>query len=397
MVSVNQTAEYYLRFLSFATAFVFFVVMFTAHQSSLWLWIALSAAALVGGILSLSIFVRFIILTCLWSLALGMSGGAENAANALQLILIAGAFLSLPTSRAWIIFGLVTAVQLVFLLLLITGNAQHAMHGGQSHYLGMSLSFFVAACLLAFAISKMQRSLSEQLIQVQQMREEQLRQEQILAMGTASAQITHELATPLATIALLHDELEVDQPEHPLVKDLTHPIRQVRDLLNNLRTVAEQIQHQRGQTFTITELEAQLRQQVALNFAQARVEWQLSNAKDVLSADLTLVPAILGLIRNALNYSTSEDVAIVSQCEGGEWLFSIRNQTSALSQERLLALKELGYKAIKSKHGLGVGVLLSHATLERFFGSLQITLSPDGTFTQAVRLPLIPTVQNGKV
>lgn len=388
MTSASQTADYYLRFLSLATTVALIVMVFTANLTPEWLWLVLAGVSAVSVILSLSMFVRLIVLTVLWSTALAVSGGAENAANALQLLLIAAAFLVLPQTRAWIIFTLVMLVQLTFITVLLAEHSQHAMHGGQSHYLGMSLSFAVAACLLALAISKVQRSLLKQHARVQQMREDQLRQEQILAMGTASAQITHELATPLATLVLSYDELAGEQPTHPLVREFARPLTQVKELLASLRTVAEQIQHQRGHLFTIAGLEKQLRLQVSLHFGQARVDWQLSGSESELMADLTLIPAILGLIRNALSYSSAEQIAVRSQCDGQIWTLHIENEVSPLTQERLQALKKLGYKAVKSDQGLGVGVLLSHATLERFSGSLRITANDDRLFIQSVQLPL---------
>lgn len=233
--------------------------------------------------------------------------------------------------------------------------------------------------------------------------EAQLRQEQILAMGTASAQITHELATPLATIGLLYDELEELHPQDEAVRALAPPIQQVRVLLDDLRAVASQIQTQQQQAIELDGLHRQLQQQVSLHFSAARVAWSLPSLPDpsdtpAVIADLTLVPALLGLIRNALEASADKDgepsCSIEIRLEHDVWLMQITNPTSTDARTRLAEyeqqdlVKRMGRHALHSEKGLGFGMVLSHATLERFQGDLRVQLDEHGVFTQWIRIPI---------
>lgn len=430
MQTADLTANRYLNFLMAATSVWMLGMALSTHLAwpvslqeggievdrQIWRWWLLTA-------LSLTLFVTLVLLgrvgeraneqdrtflgllslTALWSAALAISGGAQNAANAIQLILIAAAFMTLSAYRAWVVFSLVVVVQALFLLAMFTqshlGHSRGASHD-MLHYLGMSVTFLIAAVLLAVVIRRMQRSIQQQQQEVQRMREEQLRQEQIMAMGTASAQITHELATPLSTINMIYDELAERYPNQSMVADLAAPISQVRELLQHLRDVAEHIQTQRQQYLAVSEVYNQLRQQVSLNFPSAEVSWHLDPALAddehlQVYCDLTLVPALLGLLRNSLAGSALSEEGgrceVSGRLQGDIWELTLTNATTPESLARLPQITQLGQRAVGSQQGLGFGMLLSHATLERFGGSLRVHLNHQGIFSQQIQLPLKST------
>lgn len=430
MQTADLTANRYLNFLLAATSVWMLGMALSTHfawpvplqegsvegyrQSWRWWILTILSLTLLGTLMLLGrvgaraseqdlAFLGLLSLTALWSAALAISGGAQNAANAIQLILIAAAFMTLSAARAWVIFAIVVAVQVLFLLAMLSQS--HAIHTSAAnhdrlHYLGMSMTFMVAAVLLAVVIRRMQRSLQHQQQEVQRMREEQLRQEQIMAMGTASAQITHELATPLSTISMIYDELAERYPNQPMVADLAAPISQVRELLQHLRDVAEHIQTQRQQYLAVSDVYYQLKQQVSLNFPSAEVSWHLDPAlanDDNLQiyCDLTLVPALLGLLRNSLAGSELREEGgrcdVSGRLKGDSWELRIKNATTPESFQRLQQITQLGQQAVSSQHGLGFGMLLSHATLERFGGSLRVHLNHQGIFFQHIQLPLKST------
>ncbi|MCC5879184.1 MAG: HAMP domain-containing histidine kinase [Idiomarina sp.] len=427
MQTVDLTANRYLNFLLAATSLWMLGMALSTHLAwpvSLqdggiegyrqswrwWLLTGLSLTLLVTLVLlgrvgeraseQDRVFLGLLSLTALWSAALAISGGAQNAANAIQLILIAAAFMTLPAGRAWVVFSLVVVVQALFLLAMFSqshvGHSREASHD-MLHYLGMSVTFLIAAVLLAVVIRRMQRSLQQQQYEVQRMREEQLRQEQIMAMGTASAQITHELATPLSTISMIYDELAERYPNQPMVAELAAPISQVRELLQHLRDVAEHIQTQRQHYLSVSDVYHQLRQQVTLNFPSAEVTWHLDPAAGdddsfQIYCDLTLVPALLGLLRNSLAGSDHSEEGgrceVSVRIQGDSWELTIKNATTPESLQRLQQMTKLGQRAVISQQGLGFGMLLSHATLERFGGSLRVHLNHQGIFFQHIQLPL---------
>lgn len=371
----------------------------------LWMFILLGRVGTRGSADD-RVYLGLVSLTLIWSAALAISGGAANAANAIQLILIAAAFLTLSSLRAWSIFAMVVGVQSIFLLAMFIAERGHSGHAGHAseflHYVGMSVTFLLAAVLLALTITHLRRSLQAQQQEVQAMREAQLRQEQILAMGTASAQITHELATPLATIGMLYDELAESLPDRQAVRELERPIDQVKGLLQNLREVTQQIQSQSTQSIDIQAVITQLQQQISLHFSAAQVRWLQSEQMHpaYIQVDLTLVPALLGLIRNAIEASAdtleSAECTLDSRVTATHWHLHVSNPTTSTARQRLAQFNQLGREAVKSERGLGFGLLLSHATLERFAGALHVDLDPQGVFHQVISLPVVQAPRSTK-
>ena len=95
------------------------------------------------------------------------------------------------------------------------------MHGNmQGHFIGMGINFLFSTLVVALVVGKMARSINKQQKAIAKYRENLLKQEQVTALGVASAQITHQLATPIATVQLLAEELSEDFPDNEIVKDM---------------------------------------------------------------------------------------------------------------------------------------------------------------------------------
>lgn len=81
------------------------------------------------------------------------------------------------------------------------------------HLLGMWLTFVVSAAMLAGFVVRM-TLIRERDAELAAAREQALRDERIMAIGTLAAGAAHELGTPLGTMALLAGELARD-PQLP--------------------------------------------------------------------------------------------------------------------------------------------------------------------------------------
>ncbi|RUO27020.1 hypothetical protein CWE09_10100 [Aliidiomarina minuta] len=386
MLSTTKTGAYYLTGLLAGTAGLFLLLCFFTGPPSNRLWIALTVLAmLLGWVSKKSPFSQLLSLSLLWSAALAISGGAMNAANAAPLILIAAAFLVLNNRKAWLIFALLISVQLAFLLDLVTRESSHGEH--TLHFIGMSITFFFAATLLALVIQLMQRSLIAQQQKTQHLRENQLRQEQLVAVGTVSAQFAHELASPVSTLKLLLEELNEQNANDPLAKDLNTTTGRITVLLNDFRDTIQSVQKNTLEMISVTSLEHSLQEQTALMLADIEMHWNMSASNAQVYADKTLLPALLALIRNAKQSAKdtpNTQVQVSSSVSEGNWQFEVKNSISGTPAE---SLANLGRFAVESEQGLGVGVLLSNATLERFSGALQIVVESDFV-RQRVTLPV---------
>lgn len=399
--SVTKRANQFLRVLFLVTIAVSIGMTFRAYLSPpahavlsadfvFWGLLTLVTVALTWG----SFFLRrtqtphhltwqLLMLIGVWGWAVLLLGGAMSSANAIQLILVALLFLVLPLRHALILLFFIFAFQILYIFQLLSEFSQHDQH---QHFMGMSASFLISAVILALVTYSLRIALERNEQKIAALREEQLRQEQVLAVATATAQMSHELATPLSTLKLWLDELDEAQ-SHDL-KPIRPPIERMSNLLDDLRQTAVNIQQNKQTLKSIREIEQELTALIILQYPEYPIQWELSQSEHALEVDATLTSALLNLIRNAIQHSQnlvqpSPPVQVRSGVTENHWQLVIRNAFSGEQPN----LATLGVHIQPSQHGLGIGTLLSHATLERFNGRLSLSAN-NNVVEQRVELPL---------
>ena len=156
------------------------------------------------------------------TILLSLSGGASNAFVSLLLLPIVIAAVSLPAS--YLLFISLSAIASYSSLLL--SLPEHAMHqmDMNNHFIGMWANFLLSVLVVTFVVGAMARVITNRERAIALQREDQLKSEQLLALGVASAQVTHQVATPLANIQLLYEELAEDYPEHVAIRAMAQPL-----------------------------------------------------------------------------------------------------------------------------------------------------------------------------
>lgn len=399
MQYIEQRTSLLLRIL-FSTSVVVcaFIIGYLVLQGDAlpaeWLWLTIAAVfALLVSVwfevqrFQYALVVQFWLAIALWGVIIAKLGGAMSSANALQLILVALIYLALPLRQALLTSVPLLAFQFYYMGSLLLGPNTHEQH---AHYAGMSISFLLASFILAVVIYLLKHALADQQKELAGLREEQLRQEQVIALATATVQMTHELATPLNTLSLWVDEIaETDEAPQSRLTELTPPLQHMKTILNQLRQTTQSIYHEQIETFEIAFIQQNLKSQLSLQFPEIQVYWLGECNKRKVSADYSLLPALLNLIRNAIEYTTAKDVRVevhswVDSSKTPErWMLTIENEVEIFPET---LLQQLGKTAVQSGQGLGIGTLLSHATLERFGGSLTVQYKQP-LLKQTVSLP----------
>jgi len=227
------------------------------------------------------------------------------------------------------------------------------------------------------------------------MREQALRNEGIVALGTHAASLAHELNTPLGSMALLLDDLVVDYAddprlaeEHALLKTLTG---ECRDRVRSL------VQRARGEDLPMQTLDVFL-QGVLERWSLTRPDVNIDVRGIIptrlrLRANSGMEHLLLALLHNAADASASHAVNRVGMevsypskgLSAGGLLIEIRDfgpgVDSALAP-RLGRLFESG-----KAEGLGLGLALSHAAVEQLGGHLSLRPHVDGGSLTRVELP----------
>ena len=339
-------------------------------------------------------FIHLLIDILFFSLLLYFSGGASNPFISYYLIPISIAAITLSRrSSILVALAAMTAYSLLlkyYMPISAIAPSHHQAAGNNSlHILGMWANFAISAGIIIYFISRMASALKIQQQEISLQREAQLRDEQLLAVGTLAAGTAHELGSPLNTMKLLVDEMLVDAADNPDIVLLNQQIEQCKITLKQLLTTAEESQS--------SQLEAQ---SVQGYFATVLERWQLM--RPTLNAHIrytncadnhaifhpTIAQSILNLLNNAADASKTVEVELSWNRDTAR--VDIRDYGLGLGSEKI---ETLGEAFVTDKaDGLGIGLFLSQATLTRFGGSVSLQNVPandskGGTLTR-ILLPI---------
>jgi two-component system sensor histidine kinase RegB len=320
------------------------------------------------------------------SLLLFFSGGATNAFVSLLLIPIAIAAVTLTPA----LLALVASLAILSYSVLLWYLPMSVMHGNmQGHFIAMGINFLFSSLVVAIVVGKMARSINQRELAIAAYRENLLKQEQVTSLGVASAQVTHQLATPIATVQLLADELSEDFPNNEIISDMQSQLSRCSDSLDAFRTMVFDIKEQTIVATNVSDLLENLLDNLRVNYPEISVELVEQQATNTeIMADAALLPAILNLINNAVRATkanNSDKITLTSQVGSQNWQFTIRDYGVGFSLEKL---KQLGVKPVNSEQGLGMAVFLSHASLERLGGKLALTNHHEGGALVTLSLPV---------
>lgn len=344
----------------------------------------------------LEFFIQLLVdLICL-STVFYFSGGANNpfVSYFLVPICICAATLSGTYTLAIAGVSVLSYSLLLFFhipLPILSPHHHQADNSINLHVLGMWLNFFISACLITYFIVKMARDLRAQEAQLNRWREDQLRDEQVMAVATLAAGTAHELGTPLSTMKLLLSELRDEYRElKPLQKDLQLLQEQVNLCANTLRELiatAEQSKDGKVLEENIANYCATLieRWKIMRPDVIARINFADNPANGNAQFHPTIAQAIINLLNNAADASP-EDIEIDIHWDAQNIRWIIKDKGPGIDEG---ITSHLGKSFISTKtKGLGIGLLLTQATINRYGGTVSLhKREPQGTITR-LELPI---------
>lgn len=386
---------------------VFFLTLVNALT-----WWRLSLDLPVG---NLELFLQLSVDVLQLTVLLYYSGGSTNPFVSLYLLPLVIAAATLPRRHTWGMAALTLAcysLLMVWYVPLPGGDAQHevaAMAGMDhsqhqmaapaadiaaspledafnTHVLGMWLGFVISAVVVAYFAVEMARAVRIRDAQLTRVREETLRNERIVALGTQAAGAAHELGTPLSTMSVVigemrHDCASAEQQEYLNILD--DQVKNCKRILGSLLSHAQETSSE----LSLEEFIRNVLDEWQLLRPTVRYRFQIDGIQPSprLRADPALRSALLNLLNNAADASPDE-MDILLRWDDANIVLEIHDHGPGLTPE---AAARAGSAFFTTKQeGRGLGLFLANATLERMGGSVRLSNREGGGATTEVIIPL---------
>lgn len=344
---------------------------------------------------SIEFFAQLLVDVFALSALLYFSGGSTNPFISLYLLPLTIAAAALPWAYTWVMAAITISCYTLLLFYYVPLPHDHEEHINEFnlHVSGMWLAFVLSTVLIAWFVVKMGISIRERDKDLALAREQALRNEQIIALGTLAAGAAHELGTPLATMAVVTGELQNDYAEN---SEFQTSIRILRDQITHCKHTLTRLLADAGQA----RAEDGSGQAVDYFLRQVLDKWQLMRpsvkftyhgkggqpAPQILNTQL-LSQSILNLLNNAADASLKH-IEIEANWNDRELHLEILDYGEGLTGEAAQRAGEAFFTSKAPGHGFGIGLFLANANIERFGGSVRLTNREGGACTKVI-LPLI--------
>ena len=337
----------------------------------------------------LQLSVDVLILTAL----LYQTGGATNPFVLLFLLPIIIATVVLPAKHTWAL-TLITAAcySLLMWKYIPLPHAHDSANGFSQHVVGMWISFVVSAAATAYFVVGMRKTLRSKDKDLASAREKQIRDEQLVTLGTLAASTAHELGTPLGTMALIADELEheitgANDSSRDQLQILKEQISRCKSALASLSDSAGTVHLTGGSVIPVDKYLQDILDEWALSRPATKVQtsWKGIIPTPSILSDRTLNQALINILDNAADAS-SEDVEWLASWDMQTLTMEINDRGEGLSHE---AKQLIGIQPYSAKdEGLGLGLFLAHSVINRCGGSVSLHNRQGGGVTTHISLPL---------
>lgn len=309
------------------------------------------------------------------------------------LLVIVAISASIFSSRiSWAFSIGCVAIYTVLMYIDFNEHLHHMTQDFQLHLVGMWLNFVGSALLISFFVSRLATALRDRQIQLAAAREETLKNEQLIGIGTLAASTVHSLGSPLSTLAVSVEELKGDLPEDERNQYLDLMLAQIercKSTMGKLSLLANNEQSGE-QSEAFGELMRDIKEYFQLTNASPMPNMLYNKELEQLHLpyNFLLRHALINLIDNAVQAAKSR-VVVDSVVTNGQLIVTIEDDGEGVPAEIL----DGWGKPVKStkEQGLGIGVFLANSTIEKLGGQVKLYSADKerSTTKLIVELPLV--------
>jgi two-component system sensor histidine kinase RegB len=338
--------------------------------------------------------------TLLFTLLLHLTGGPFNPFSFLYLVYIALAAVVLPARLTWALVFL-SLVCSGFLFLDYTelplGRMSHVEHM-RIHLIGMWVAFGVAAAFIVYFLLRVTVALAQRNAELNHARSQVAQQEKLASLATLAAGTAHELATPLSTIALVARELDRELSDPSALEAARGDAKLIREQVQRCRAILDNMSARGG------EFAGESRARVDLSAIVGEAVSELAKSPPI-RVDLGRVPAackleappralaitIQNLLKNAQDASQEgQEVVLSATMNGSRVCIEVRDRGVGMPREVLERVGEPFFTTKPPGGGMGLGLFVSRAMIERLGGELRVTSAPAKGTCVTIDLPVEP-------
>lgn len=258
--------------------------------------------------------------------------------------------------------------------------------------------YLVVATFVAYFVVEMARTIREHDQKLAQAREQALRNERLIAMGTLAASAAHEMGTPLGTMAILAGELEREYPPdknpdlHQKMVILREQVDRCKTAFSAMSESAGELRAVSGSVMNIVQFLDELTQNWHSNRKNVVFHYVIKGVEPTpnIIADNTLTHALINVLDNAADISPKW-VGLEADWNTTTVKLFITDHGPGFPQN---IVDILGKEPTTSnKLGMGVGLFLTRAIIERLGGSIHLGNAEHGGACIEIELPTVHVQQ----
>lgn len=341
----------------------------------------------------IEIFGQLLLDVFLLSTLLYLAGGATNPFVLLFLLPLTIAAATLAAVYTWLLAAVIVGCYTLLMFVYIPLPHFHITYDARfdPSAWGMWFGFILSVGLVAYFVVKMGNTLRERERVLAEVRENALRDERLVALGTLAVGAAHELGTPLGTMAVVLNEL---QHEHAAQPELAEKLQLLRDqvarckgTLSNMLSSTEQARAEGGYSVALDRYMEDLLAQWSSMRPTARLNyrWGGTLPGPQIVAEQALGQVITNILNNAADAS-EHSVEVEASCDAEQFKITVLDRGAGLTPMTQAHAGELFFTS--RENGQGLGLFLAKAVLRRFGGALALLNRDGGGACAQVTLPL---------
>ena len=326
------------------------------------------------------------------------TGGIGNPLISYLLVLLAVSATLLP--RAFVNTFAVGSILLYTFFLFLELTADAEMGNGETtfqlHLMGMWVIFLVSAILISVFITRMASAIQVRELNLAEARETEMRNEQLVAIGTLAAGTAHALGTPLSTMAVLLTELDKLSPEELKDNDIKDDISILKQQVTRCKHSLTQLTRyynkdsaEKEETQLLPKFVNDIQDYIINIHPTASVRFLIENAKDLkIASSLSIRHALINIIENGIKASkTHVEVKFkITQAATTYFEVAVKDDGPGIPTK---IMENMGEPFISiRKESMGLGIFLANAAIQRLHGTIEMFNLKSGGALTLIKLPM---------